>query len=300
MPWAIDAHIHPNADPRLQRGRMAESFKDTAKYFRSDAKQTTIDDTAEHYRRLEMLAFVLALDSESGSGRPAVPNDFVADAARRHPDVFVGFGSVDPWKGKLAIDEVHRVIQEHGLKGFKFHPITQSFDPSDPQHFPIWEAIERYEAPCIFHSGTTAIGGGLPGGNGFKLRYGQPILVDDIAARFPGITFVLAHPAWPWADESLAMAVHKANVFIDLSGWSPKYFPESVIRYANTLLKDKMLFGSDYPFLTPERWLSDFEKLEIRPEVRPKLLFENAKRVFKLDVEQTPQPAALQALLAAS
>lgn len=300
MPWAIDSHIHPSADPRLQVGRQATSFNDTAKYFKSGAKPTTIDDTAEHYRRLEMMAVVVALDSESGSGRPAVPNEFVADAAKRHPDIFVPFGSVDPWKGKMAIYEAQRVIEELGMKGFKFHPITQSFDPSDSQFFSLWAAIEKYEVPCLFHSGTTGIGGGLPGGGGYRLRYGQPILVDDIAARFPGIPFILAHPAWPWADESLAMAVHKANVYVDLSGWSPKYFSETVVRYTNTLLKDKVMFGSDYPFITPERWLSEFDKLPIKPEVRPKILFENAKKVLKLDVQQTPQPEALGALLAAS
>ena len=74
------------------------------------------------------------------------------------------------------------------------------------------------------------------------------------------------------------MATHKPNVYIDLSGWSPKYFPPILVRYINSILQDKMLFGSDWPVITPDRWLSDFAKLEIREEIRPKVLKANARR----------------------
>ncbi len=90
----------------------------------------------------------------------------------------------------------------------------------------------------------------------------------------------MAHPSFPWQDEALAIATHKPNVYIDLSGWSPKYFPPHLVQYANTLLKDKVLFGSDYPMLTPDRWLADFADLKIKPEVRPKILKENALRLL--------------------
>jgi predicted TIM-barrel fold metal-dependent hydrolase len=91
----------------------------------------------------------------------------------------------------------------------------------------------------------------------------------------------MAHPAWPWHDEQLSVALHKPNVYIDLSGWSPKYFPPSVVQYANTLLQDKMLFGSDYPVLAPERWLRDFEAAPFKDEVRPKILLGNARRLLE-------------------
>ena len=80
-----------------------------------------------------------------------------------------------------------------------------------------------------------------------RLKYSNPMSVDDVAADFPDLNIILAHPSFPWQDEALAIAVHKPNVYIDLSGWSPKYFPEILIRYTNTQLKHKMLFGSDYP-----------------------------------------------------
>ena len=106
--------------------------------------------------------------------------------------------------------------------------------------------------------------------------------VDDVAVDFPTLKIVLAHPSFPWQDEALAVAVHKPQVYIDLSGWSPKYFPPQLVHHANTLLRDSVLFGTDYPFITPERWLADFDKLEIKPEVRPLILKENAARLLGL------------------
>lgn len=106
--------------------------------------------------------------------------------------------------------------------------------------------------------------------------------MDDVAADFPHLKIILAHPSFPWQDEALAVATHKPGVHIDLSGWSPKYFPPQLVQYANTLLKDKVLFGSDYPVLTPDRWLADFDKLTIKDEVKPKILKENAARLLGL------------------
>ena len=284
MPVAIDAHMHPVADPRATRGTAKAFHEAASKYFGAERKEESVAETADMYRGLDMMAVMLALDSESGSGRPAVTNDFVAEAVRDHPDVYIGFASVDPWKGKIAIDEVKRAVEELGLSGFKFHPATQAFTPNDRHFYPIYEAIAAYGLPVLFHTGTTGIGAGMPGGGGIKLGTCRPIPhLDDVAADFPDITLILAHPSWPWQDEALAMAVHKPNVYIDLSGWSPKYFSESLIRYTNSMLQDKVMFGTDYPFLTPERWLADFEKAPFKDEVRPKILLKNAQRLLKLD-----------------
>ena len=90
------------------------------------------------------------------------------------------------------------------------------------------------------------------------------------------------HPSVPWQDAAISVATHKANVYIDLSGWSPKYFPPQLVKAANGLLKHKVLFGSDYPLLRPERWIADFEELEIKDEVRPLIMKENAIRALGL------------------
>src|SRR3569833_4245621 len=108
------------------------------------------------------------------------------------------------------------------------------------------------------------------------------MLLDDVAADFPGLTIILAHPSVPWQDEASSVATHKANVYIDLSGWSPKYFPPQLVRAANSLLKRKVLFGSAFPVITPDRWLADFATLARKEEVRPLILKDNAIRVLGL------------------
>jgi predicted TIM-barrel fold metal-dependent hydrolase len=164
---------------------------------------------------------------------------------------------------------------------------------NEKQFYPIYEAIARYNVPMLIHTGTTGIGAGMPGGGGIKLGTCRPIpYIDDVAADFPNVNVILAHPSWPWQEEALAMAVHKPNVFIDLSGWSPKYFSESLVRYSNSRLQDKVMFGTDYPLITPERWLQDFAKVGFKDEVRPKILFENANRLLGLNLTRSPKPAA--------
>ena len=106
--------------------------------------------------------------------------------------------------------------------------------------------------------------------------------IDDVAVDFPDMPIVLAHPSFPWQDEALSICLHKPQVFIDLSGWSPKYFPPQLVQYANTQLKKKMLFGSDFPLITPDRWMKDFLEAGFRPEVQPLILKENALRLLKL------------------
>ena len=161
------------------------------------------------------------------------------------------------------------VFGEFGVRGFKFHPSVQGFDPSDRQYYPLYLALAETGLPVVFHTGQTGIGAGTRGGFGIKLGYSNPILLDAVAADFPELTIIMAHPSVPWQDEAIAVATHKANVFIDLSGWSPKYFPPQLVRQANSLLQDKVLFGSDFPLITPERWLADFDKLDLKDQVRP-------------------------------
>ena len=122
----------------------------------------------------------------------------------------------------------------------------------------------------------------MPGGGGLRLKYSNPIYLDDVAADFPDMPIIMAHPSVPWQDEALSVATHKPNVYIDLSGWSPKYFEPKLVQYANTLLKHKVLFGTDNPAISPDRWLSDFEKIDIRPEVRPLIMKENAAQLLGL------------------
>jgi uncharacterized protein len=279
---ALDVHVHAERNRGEEQDPVTgEILAAAAEYFGGHPPQPTAEEVAAYYRERKLAAVLFTVDDEAGMGRHRLGNDEVLEAARANPDVLIPFGSVDPHKGKLGVREARELI-EQGVRGFKFHPNIQAFWPNDHEWYPLYEVIAEAGLIALFHSGTTGIGAGMPGGGGVKLKYSNPMLVDDVAADFPELDIILAHPSFPWQEEALAVAVHKPNVYIDLSGWSPKYFPEILVQYINTRLKDKMLFGSDYPLITPDRWLADFEKLEIRDEVRPLVLKENAVRLLGL------------------
>ncbi len=277
---AIDTHVHPWDEVSLES--MGGGRKEImAKYFGRKIEPVSMSALADQYRERGMMAVLLASDDSTHSGLPPVPNDHMAKAVKDHPDVFLAFAGVDPWKGKLAIDEAKRAKEELGLVGLKFNPGRQLFFPNDNQFYPLWETAARLGLICLFHTGMMGNGAGTRGGLGFKLKYTAPLpYLDDIAADFPELTIISAHPAWPWQEEQLAVAQHKGNVYIDLSGWAPKYFSPSLIQYVNTRLQDRTLFGSDWPVITPERWMEEFNDLPIKPEVRSKILLENAKALF--------------------
>jgi predicted TIM-barrel fold metal-dependent hydrolase len=276
---AIDFHVHvpePPGDPaRQERQQMAA-------YFKAAPQPLTPDEMYEKYRALDIMAVIFAIDAESRSGNAYIGNDYVADVVKKYPEQFIGFASVDPWKGAMAVRELERAVTELGLRGLKMMQITQAFFPNDERFYPLWQKCSDLAVPVLFHTGQTGVGAGSPGGAGLKLKYAQPLLIDDVAADFPDLKIILAHPAVPWQEEQLSMALHKGNIYIDLSGWSPKYFRPVLVQYATTLLQDKVLFGSDYPAIQPERWLKDFEALDIKEEVRQKILLENARKLLNL------------------
>jgi predicted TIM-barrel fold metal-dependent hydrolase len=280
---AIDVHVHVEADEHGRYSMDDELRTAVAKYFKGDPYHPTVPQIAADYRARQMAAVIFTVDAEAATGAPALSNEEIAEAAAAHPDVLIPFGSVDPSRGAAGIRAARRLVTGHGVRGFKFHPSLQAFEPNERRHYPLYEELQSLGVPALFHTGQTGIGAGLPGGRGIKLRYSDPMLLDDVAADFPGLTIIMAHPSVPWQDAAISVATHKANVYIDLSGWSPKYFPPQLVRAANTLLRTKVLFGSDYPLLRPERWIRDFEGLDIKPEVRPLIMKDNAVRVLGLD-----------------
>ncbi len=280
---AIDVHTHAEVSTDGHLSLSDELLAASSDYFKAhDHRQPTVPEMAVYYRERKMAAVVFTVDAEAATGHPPIRNEEVAQACAEHADVLIPFASIDPWRGRAGARAARRLVDEYGVRGFKFHPSIQGFAPNDRIAYPLYEVIEELGVPALFHTGQTGIGAGVPGGGGIRLKYSDPMFVDDVAVDFPELRIVLAHPSFPWQDAALAVATHKPYVYIDLSGWSPKYFPANLVRYANSLLKDKVLFGSDYPVLTPDRWLADFAKLDIKPEVRPLILKENAARLLGL------------------
>jgi predicted TIM-barrel fold metal-dependent hydrolase len=279
---AIDVHTHVEAsvEGSAHGTQPGEAFYE---YFGADVVRPTLPELADYYRERKMACVAFMVDATTARGvPPPASNDEIGRLAAQHRDVVIPFASIDPHTGAAGAAEVRRLVDEHGFCGFKFHPNVQAFFPNDPAVYPIYEAMAETGLPVVFHTGHTGVGAAQPGGGGVRLKFSNPMFVDDVAVDFPDMPIVLAHPSFPWQDEAISVALHKPQVHIDLSGWSPKYFPANLIQYANTLLRTKVLFGSDYPVITPDRWLADFAQLDIKEEVRPLILKENAARLFGL------------------
>jgi uncharacterized protein len=278
---AIDVHVHVSIDSTGRTASPPALTEALAKYFKSTEKPRDVDATAAYYRERKMAAVVFTVDATTNLGHAPNSVDEIVEGATRNDDVLIPFGSVDPLQGEAAVDEAKRQVAL-GVRGFKFHPSVQAFDPSDPAYTPLFTAIEEAGLPILVHTGQTGAGASLPGGWGFRLSLSNPMLLDDVAARHPDLQVIMAHPSVPWQDEALSVATHKGNVWIDLSGWSAKYFSDGLVRAARSYLNHKMLFGSDLPALTPDRWLDDFATLGFADDKVQAIVKDNAVRLLGL------------------
>ncbi|WP_028926685.1 amidohydrolase family protein [Pseudonocardia acaciae] len=281
---AIDVHTHVHFSTRgsqteAGRARMAEMKA----HFKSDVLGMDLPRLAAFYRERRMAAVAFVIDSLGDPEEHAATNEEIGELAAEHDDVIIPFASVHPLRGRAGARTARRLIERYGFRGFKFHPSVQEFYPNDRTAYPIYEVLAEHRLPALFHTGQNGVGAGTPGGGGIRLKYSNPLFLDDVAADFPDMPIIMAHPSFPWQDEALAIAVHKAQVYLDMSGWSPKYFPPQLVHYANTLLRRKVLFGTDFPLFTPERWMADLERTEIRDSVKPDLMLHNAARLFGLE-----------------
>ncbi|MDY0829818.1 amidohydrolase family protein [Microbacterium sp. BG28] len=279
---AIDVHVHIEVDAHGHSSLPEDLAEAASAYFSVDAGRPDLDSVAAYYRERSMAAVVFTVDAQTELQHAALSSEEIAEGAARNNDVLIPFGSVDPRQGQTAIDRARHLIEDYGVRGFKFHPTVQGFDPSEEQYFPLYETLQSAGVVALFHTGQTGIGAGMRGGRGFRLALSNPMLLDTVAARFPDLQIIMAHPSVPWQDEAISVATHKHNTWIDLSGWSPKYFPPQLVRAANSFLKSRILFGSDFPLLTPDRWLRDVEQIDMKPAVMPGILKDNAVRLLGL------------------
>jgi len=277
---AIDVHVHLEHD-----ATPTETDEAARKYFGKGVAAHGAKALADYYRSRKMGCIVFTVD-EHLTGRPHLTNDDILAFAAANADIALPFVSVDPTRGAPAVAEARRLVATGAVRGLKLHPPLQQFFPNDRAAYAVYEVFAEAKLPVLFHTGHSGIGTGMPGGGGVRLKYGNPMMIDDVAVDFPDMPIILAHPSFPWQDEAISVCLHKPQVYIDLSGWSPKYFSPTLVQYANTLLKHKVLFGSDYPWITPDRWLADFDTIDIRDDVRPLVLKANAARLFGLQHEK--------------
>ncbi|AFO57151.1 amidohydrolase [Natrinema sp. J7-2] len=258
-------------------------MQDAARKFGTDLETWGYEEMRAEYADAGIgRAVLLGWDAETNTGNPPVPNDYVAEVRDEYPDFFIGFGSVDPLKDD-CVEEAIRCVEDLDLSGFKFQQIAQGFDPSAPEYEDLWTTIEDLGVPVVFHGGNSTLGACSAGGRGLKVKHGNPLLIDDVAAEHPDLEILIAHPAFPWEAEQLAICQQKGNVYMDLSGWLPKYIDEQVLQYAGSVLSDKVMFGTDYPMIHPDEWLESFAAhTDYDEATQRRLLFENAEKFFGL------------------
>jgi len=277
----IDLHAYPGTREWIDsQGPFAAAL---GEYWGRPWEPETEDDVIAKFRAAEVEPVLVAFDIESVVGAPPCTNDYVAAMRDRYPDLILqAWGAVDPLKGEAALAEAERAVTELGMLGFHFHPIMGRFAVDEPELRPLWDLIANLGVPVMIDVGTTGMGAGIPGGLGSRIVHAHPIAVDNLAAAFPSLTIIASHPGWPWVDEMTAVALHKGNVFWELSGWAPKYLPEQLKKDVRSRLKDKIMFGSDHPSMPYERILDEWSALGYTDEILAKVFHENAERVLGL------------------
>ena len=277
----IDLHCYPGTAPWIaSQGPYVEAL---ATYWNKPWVAKDEDAVVADVREHGLEAVLVAFDIESVTGTPPCSNAYVAQLRDRHPEAFLGaWGAVDPLKGEQAIRDAEEAVKVHGVLGFHFHPIMGHFAVDDPALRPLFETISGLGVPVMVDVGTTGMGAGMPGGMGARIRHAHPLALDELAATFPQLTIIAAHPGWPWIDEMTAVALHKGNVFWEMSGWAPKYFPPQLRTDIRSRLRDKVMFGSDHPSMPYERVLREWAELGFADEVMHAVFHANAERVLGL------------------
>lgn len=246
-----------------------------------------VDDLVKH----GVKCMPVAWDAETATGEKPCSNDFVAKIVREHPEAFIaGWGSVDPWKGKAALQEAERCIKELNMIGLKFQQAAQRFRPNDRRFYPLWDLCQDLGAPVQFHTGYTGLGSGGPGGDGvYCMSFCRPIDIDEVAADFPNLKIIMLHAAEPWPWEANMVAIHKRNVARETSGIWPRYFPENMIYEMNRRLQDKFMFGSEWGYFDLGTTLDEWDKLNkesLRPGILEKVMYKNALNFLGEDLER--------------
>lgn len=274
----IDAHVHPPVAGFLE-GPITPFLDGLSKRREFPVTAMEPGDLVDHYRSRRARAVLLGWDTESATNWPPFDSSDVGSLVALAPDVFWGLGAVDPAKGAAAVVQVHEAAGL-GLAGISLHPSVQGRSPADRTTYPVWEAAAGHDLICMFHTGSTVFGARTPGGGGVRLEPGWPLHVDTVAARFPDLRIVLAHGGTLWLAEALAVAAHKANVYLCLGGQSPAALDEEAITAISGPLADRVIFGSGFPFAEPDSWIEKWEKLGLPDLITRKVLHDNALSLF--------------------
>ena len=225
-------------------------------------------------------AFLIA----AKTGRPGLPGCYhmpasiVADAVDKYPEHFSAVIGIDPFMGMEGVRELEDAVKNMGFIGAHLYPHWFELAPDHAKYYPFYSKCCELEIPIQMQVGQSMVYA-----KEFPCRsVGQPITLDAVACDFPELKIIGIHVGIPWVDEMIAMAWKHENVYIGSDAHSPKYWPESFIRYLNSYGQDKVLFGTDFPVLDFKRTMAEIEALDLKPQVMQKLLRDNVQSIYNL------------------
>lgn len=211
----------------------------------------------------------------------AVPYQAVFEACNVAPDRFRGLAGVDPFRGMDGVRELEHGVREYGFVGAHLYPHHFGLAPDHAKYYPYYAKCCELDVPIMMQVGHSLVY------NEKRRRpsVGQPITLDQVAIDFPELKLIGIHIGIPWTDEMISMAWKHENVFIGVDAYAPRYWPPQIVHYLNTYGRHKVMYGTDWPVIDPERSMAEIEELGIREEAKPMLMRDNAVRVFGLDVD---------------
>lgn len=207
-----------------------------------------------------------------------IPYQQVADVCRAHPTRFSGLAGVDPFRGMDGIRELEFAVKELGFVGAHLYPHWFGLAPDDAKYYPYYAKCCELDIPIMMQVGHNLVYSRdrrLP-------SVGRPITLDQVAIDFPELKLIGIHIGIPWTDEMISMAWKHENIYIGGDAYAPKYWPDSFVHYLKTYGQDKVLFGTDWPVISPERAIKEIDDLGLSERVKEKLIRTNALRLFNL------------------
>jgi predicted TIM-barrel fold metal-dependent hydrolase len=254
----------------------ADYMKRYTQVFDLESVSYTEDELLEALRQAGIQRAVM--QSEWASGDYRADNDAVAAIVKRHPDVLVGFASLNAADGMAAVDELKRCVEKLGLRGLNVQPFASQLHANDKKFYPLYLKCLEYGIPVTIHTGINY-------SSDRTLAYGRPLVVDEVACDFPGLRIVLNHGGWPWVGEAVAVARKHRNVFIEIGGIAPKYLAkpnsgwEMLLAFGDNLLQEQVLFATDsmIPF---QRAVDEARALPLKEKTKEQWLWKNAARLL--------------------
>lgn len=283
----IDIHSHWGT----RRGytlRTDEELAQQKKTWNSEPKYATEDQMADYFRRSNVRAVLdFGFTKFIPLDEARAVHDYGFETERAHADAIIGHWiHIDPHTGLEGVRELRRCIENApGFIGFAVSG-SGSGPPSDPAWKPFYELCIEAKIPALIFVGTTGLGAGLPGGDGILLDDCHPRHLDQVAAKQPQLQIVAARPGWPWQAETIAVLMHKRNIWYEVHGWSPKYFTPDLKHEIPRRLRERVMFGADYPLFTYERLVRDWRSEGYAEDVLEDVFVNNAER-FLAQVKRT-------------